>query len=133
MGVSVGVRKVDDGDGCDNVTCSYNCVCVCVCVYTCLCVHLCACVCVCVCVHAHMHVCVCVCAHVCVCARMCVCVCVCVCVCAHARTGPPSELFQQYYDLFGSKPCCARDLKNYLCLLTPEELQAVSYLLLLGQ
>ena len=40
--------------------------------------------------------------------------------------GPPSELFQQYYDLFGCKPCCATDLKAYICLLTPEELQAVS-------
>ncbi|PVD31460.1 hypothetical protein C0Q70_06872 [Pomacea canaliculata] len=39
--------------------------------------------------------------------------------------GPPSELFQQYFELFGSKPCCAADLKMYFCLLTPEELQAL--------
>ncbi|XP_076434680.1 N-alpha-acetyltransferase 25, NatB auxiliary subunit-like isoform X2 [Babylonia areolata] len=39
--------------------------------------------------------------------------------------GPPSELFEQYYNLFGGKPCCARDLKAYICLLTPEELQAL--------
>ncbi|KAK7088103.1 N-alpha-acetyltransferase 25, NatB auxiliary subunit-like [Littorina saxatilis] len=39
--------------------------------------------------------------------------------------GPPSELFQQYYDLFGTKPCCATDLKAYVCLLTPEELQTL--------
>ncbi|KAK7505933.1 hypothetical protein BaRGS_00002655, partial [Batillaria attramentaria] len=39
--------------------------------------------------------------------------------------GPPSELFQQYFDLFGSKPCCAMDLKPYICLLKPEELHTL--------
>ncbi|KAL8619116.1 hypothetical protein ACOMHN_019388 [Nucella lapillus] len=39
--------------------------------------------------------------------------------------GPPSELFEQYYNLFGGKPCCVRDLRAYSCLLTPEELKAL--------
>ena len=41
-------------------------------------------------------------------------------------SGPPDILFEQYFNLFSSKPCCSADLRMYVSLLTEDEQETVS-------
>ena len=41
-------------------------------------------------------------------------------------SGDPLELVQNYFSRFGDRFCCFGDLKSYLCILTPEEVDKVS-------